>query len=64
MEKQIEIIGLREVMAYGFGRETARALLNVRGCPVLPRVKGGTYRIDRRAFEEWLASLGKAGGRK
>lgn len=63
MKGEIEIIGLKEVMEYGFGRQTARALLGMKSCPVLPRVKGGTYKVERHAFEEWLASLGKKGRR-
>lgn len=32
----------------------ARKWLNSRGCPVLPRGRGGRYRVLKDEFERWL----------
>lgn len=53
MEK--EIIGLRDVMEYlGVGEKTATRILNMPGCPVLPRKKGEKFRVPKAAFLKWM----------
>ena len=32
----------------------ARKWLNIRSCPVLPRNKGGKYRVLQDEFDKWL----------
>lgn len=55
MKTNIEIIGIKEVTGlYGFSRKEATRLLNIRGCPVLPRESGQPYRIVKDEFEQWL----------
>ncbi|WP_312353938.1 hypothetical protein [Aminipila sp.] len=39
---------------YGFGERELRALLNRKGCPVLPRRKKQKYRINQQKFAEWI----------
>lgn len=60
MKTTIEIIGMNEILLlYGFSRKEATRLLNIRGCPVLPRESGQPYRIVRDEFEQWLRSRRK-----
>ena len=55
MQTTIEIIGIKEVIElYGFSRKEATRLLNIKGCPVLPRESGQPYRIVKDEFESWL----------
>lgn len=39
---------------YGFGYREAVRYLNTKGCPVLPRKKGQSYKIVKSEFDEWL----------
>lgn len=56
----MRILGIEEVMReYGLSRKYATRLLNKKGCPVLPRVKGQKYRVSQEGFEEWLSSQKK-----
>lgn len=53
----LRIIGINDVIAlYGFSRKEATRLLNIKGCPVLPRKSGQPYRIVQEEFENWLRS--------
>lgn len=55
MYTDIIIIGIVDVMRlYGFSRKEATRLLNIKGCPVLPRESGQPYRIIKEEFEIWL----------
>lgn len=55
MYTEITIIGINDVMQlYGFSRKEATRLLNMKGCPVLPRGSGQPYRIVKEEFEQWL----------
>lgn len=55
MKTTIQIIGLKDIMGlYGFSRKEATRLLNMRGCPVLPRESGMPYRVIQEEFERWL----------
>lgn len=55
MRTTIEIIGIKEVVElYGFSRKEATRLLNIRGCPLLPRESGQPYRIIKDEFENWM----------
>ena len=55
MSTDITIIGMRDIMdLYGFSRKEATRLLNIKGCPVLPRGSGQPYRIVKEEFEAWL----------
>lgn len=57
MSTDIQIITLTDVMnLYGFSRKEATKLVNVKGCPVLPRVDGAPYRLIKDEFESWLRS--------
>lgn len=57
MTTNIEIIGIRDIQElYGLSKKEATRLLNVKGCPVLPRAPGGPYRIIKDEFEKWLRS--------
>lgn len=56
----MKILGIEDVMReYGLSRKYATKLLNTKGCPVLPRVKGQKYRVSQEGFEEWLKNLKK-----
>ena len=49
------IITIDEAMALtGLSRKKITALLNIKGCPLLPRQKGQTYQIPRERFIEWV----------
>ena len=57
MSTDIQIITLTDVMnLYGFSRKEATKLVNVKGCPVLPRVDRAPYRLIKDEFERWLRS--------
>lgn len=46
--------GVLEVMNFtGLGRKAAIHVLNTEGCPVLPRVKNGKFRVPAEAFVKW-----------
>lgn len=50
----MEIIGLKEVMEMlGVGKKLATHILNIPGCPVLPRKKNEKFRVPKAAFIEW-----------
>jgi len=50
-----KIITITEAMELtGLSRKKITALLNVKGCPLLPRQKGQTYQIPRERFMEWV----------
>ena len=54
------IVSIEDIMkTYGFGRKYATKLLNTKGCPILPRVKGQRYRVPKEEFETWLRSKHK-----
>ena len=51
----MEILKMKDVMSFlGVGRKTATRILNMPGCPVLPRYKGQTFLVPKDAFESWL----------
>ena len=53
----MEIMGLPEIMAtLHISRKEATRILNLPGCPVLPRIKGGRFRVPKEAFLEWINS--------
>lgn len=57
MHTDIKIITMKDVMElYGLARKEATKLLKTRGCPLLPRVDGGPYRVVKDEFEAWLRS--------
>ena len=51
----MELIGLNEVAELlGVNVKTATKILNMPGCPLLPRSKGEQYRIVKEALVRWL----------
>lgn len=49
-----EMWGMKEVMEYlGVSRTMATRVLNMKGCPILPREKFGSYKVRKEAFIEW-----------
>ena len=55
-----QIWSIRDVMEYlGVSRKAATAILNTKGCPVVPRMKGQKYLVFRDAFLEWVGNGGK-----
>jgi hypothetical protein len=51
----VAFITFDEVRAqFGLTYWEARKLLNMKGCPILPRKKGQTYKVNKDRFEEWL----------
>lgn len=53
----MDIIGIKEVMdMLGISRQAATRILNLPGCPVLPRSKNQIFRVLKQPFLEWLAS--------
>ena len=57
MSTDIVIITLRDIMElYGFTRKQATKLVNMKGCPLIPRVDGAPYRVIQDEFERWLRS--------
>lgn len=50
----MELIGVKEVMELlGVSKKYATHILNMPGCPVLPREKGQKFRVPKTAFIEW-----------
>lgn len=57
MATNIQIIGIKEIVElYKIPSKEAYKLLNVKGCPVLPRSPGESYRVIQDEFEAWLRS--------
>lgn len=57
----MELIGLKDVMELlGVGEKTATHILNMEGCPVLPRKKGQKFRVPKAAFVKWWEGGGYA----
>lgn len=55
MTTDIEIIGIKELKElYGFSKNEVYRIVNVKGCPLLPREPGGPYRLIKDEFENWL----------
>ena len=53
----MELLKIEDIMEIlGVGREAATAIVNLPGCPCLPRRKGQTYRIPKDAFLAWIRS--------
>lgn len=53
----MELLKIEDIMQLlGVGRDAATAIVNLPGCPCLPRKKGGTYRIPKDAFLAWIRS--------
>lgn len=51
----MRIIGLKEVMnKLQISYKEATRIVNLDGCPVLPRSKGQTFRIPEEAFDAWV----------
>ncbi len=54
-ENKNEILTIPRIMElYGLSRKKTTELLNMPGCPILPRHKGQHFLIYRPAFEKWL----------
>lgn len=57
MTTDIVIIGIKDIVElYGFSSKEVYKLLKTEGCPVLPRSPGGSYRVIKDEFENWLRS--------
>lgn len=55
MTTDIQIIGVEEmIQLYGFGRDELYNLLQMKGCPVLPRQRHAPYKVIKDEFEKWL----------
>lgn len=51
----VELITLSEVAALlGVSKKEATRILNLPGCPVLPREKNGRFRVPKEAFMRWI----------
>nr|DAP67697.1 MAG TPA: excisionase [Caudoviricetes sp.] len=50
----VEELGEDPIRLLGEYHLRARKWLNLRGCPVLPRGRGGRYRVLKDEFERWL----------
>lgn len=51
----MRIIGLKEVAEkLQISYKEATRIVNLDGCPVLPRSKGQTFRIPEEAFDAWV----------
>lgn len=51
----MRIIGLKEVAKkLQISYKEATRIVNMEGCPVLPRSKWQTFRIPEEAFDEWV----------
>ena len=47
--------GVKEISEhFGLTRKTTTKYLNTKGFPLLPREKGGTYRVIASEMETWL----------
>lgn len=54
----LELIGLKEVMEMlHVSRKEATHILNMPGCPILPRHKGQRFRVRKEAFINWFKDL-------
>lgn len=54
----LELIGLKDVMEMlHVGEKVATHILNMPGCPTLPRRKGQKYRVRKEAFINWFKDL-------
>lgn len=54
----MELLTISDVMKeLGIGRKQATKILNLPGCPKIPRVKGQQFLVPRQAFYTWLNSL-------
>jgi len=40
----------------GISTKAATRILNIPGCPVLPRSKGQTFRVPEEAFKQWITT--------
>ena len=57
-DESLELIGINEVMEMlHISRKMATHILNMPGCPILPRHKGQTFRVRKQAFIEWFKEL-------
>ena len=57
METSLKILTIKDIQKlYGFGRDEAYGLLNIKGCPVLPRARNKPYKVVQDEFEKWLRS--------
>lgn len=55
MQTNIEILTVKDIQTlYGFNRDEIYNLLNIKGCPVLPRQPHAPYRLIKDEFEMWL----------
>ena len=53
----MEIIGTEEVMQLlHVSRKEATRILNLPGCPILPRAKWQHFRVVKEPFLEWIAN--------
>ena len=51
----MELIGLKEVaQLLQISRREATRILNLPGCPTLPRCKKGRFRVPKEAFLAWM----------
>lgn len=51
----MELMGLEDIMKLtGLGRKAVTHLLNMPGCPTLPRVKKAPYYVPKESFIEWM----------
>lgn len=54
-EVKMKILEIQDIVErYQVTYYQARKWLNLRGCPVLPRGRGGRYRVLKDEFERWL----------
>ena len=57
----LELIGLKDVAEMlGVSEKLATHILNMDGCPVLPRKKGEKFRVPKTAFIKWWEGGGYA----
>lgn len=55
METNIEILRVKDITRlYGLPSDEVYRLLNIKGCPVLPRDPKRPYRVIKDEFEKWL----------
>ena len=54
----LRIIGIKEIMAMtGMGRPAVTRMLETKGCPILPRHKHESYRIEEGQFLLWFNNV-------
>ena len=52
----VELIGIEDVMGIlKVSRKEATRILNMPGCPKLPRTKGQRFRVVKEPFLAWVA---------